>query len=179
MAPTQTSVVVLENDPSLSQAMERVLRLSGFHTRAFCTFEELVQADAARDAACLVVDASVVAEHVAQVRSLLHIGDRTPLIFISGHDEPETHEQAEAVGATAFLAKPFPGRRLAETVHRLLLPPSTPAPSSLKLATVAVVMTALAFAPEEFAQDSSDLALSPADIGHHIDSGYRSPTSRP
>src|SRR5262245_36431132 len=99
MALTQTSVVVLENDPSLSQAMERVLRLSGFHTRSFQTFEELVQADAARDAACLIVDASVTAEQGAEVRALLHIGKRTPIVFISGYDESETHAQAEAVGA--------------------------------------------------------------------------------
>jgi len=132
MATTQSSVVLLENDPSLSLAMERVLRASGFHTRAFKDFDELAQAGAARDAACLVVDASLATEHGSAVREHLHIGPRTPLIIISGYDEPQTHAMATAAGASVFFAKPFTGRALAETIHRLLLhetPATAPVPS--------------------------------------------------
>jgi FixJ family two-component response regulator len=159
MPLTQTSVIVLENDPSLSQAMERVLQASGFHTRAFRSFEELVQADAARDAACLVIDASSAAEHGAEVRALLHIGPRTPVIFISGYDESETHQQVESVGAASFMAKPFSGRLLAETVHRLLLPEAAPN-ATIKLASALVALAALAFAPDDFAR-TSDPVMTP------------------
>lgn len=121
MAQTQSSVILLENDVSLSTAMERVLRASGFHTLAFRTMEDLEQAGAAPDAACLVFDASAADDSGGNLRQRLKIGLRTPLIFISGYDEDETRSHAVAAGAAVFLAKPFTGRALVEAIHRVLI----------------------------------------------------------
>ncbi|HET7537527.1 MAG TPA: response regulator [Candidatus Didemnitutus sp.] len=121
MAHAQSSVVLLENDISLSQAMERVLQASGFHTRAFRNLASLMETQAAADAACLVVDVSAATEHGLGVREHLRVGRNTPIIFISGYDEPETRAQAHAAGAAVYLPKPFTGRALVEAIHRVLL----------------------------------------------------------
>ncbi len=127
MPQTQSSVILLEDDPSLSQAMERVLQASGFHTLAFRTLAALVENGAAGNAACLVFDASAAgANGPDDVRQQLHVSMRTPLIFISGYEESETGMPSQVPGNATFLAKPFTGRKLVEMVHRVLMPESPP-----------------------------------------------------
>jgi DNA-binding response OmpR family regulator len=38
------------------------------------------------------------------------------VIFVTGHDEPTARDQAEALGAAAYLPKPFAGRVLVAAV---------------------------------------------------------------
>jgi len=120
MASLQSSIVVLENDSSLSRALERVLQASGFQTRAFRNSADFVQHEAMRDAGCVVLDGGVAVEHGFAVREHLHLDDDVPVIFISGYDDAESRALADAAHASAFLATPFSGRRLAEVIHRLL-----------------------------------------------------------
>lgn len=124
MALSQSSITVLENDSSLSRALERLLQASGFSTRAFANSDDFIQNDAARGAACVVLDETVVGEHRTAVREHLHIGQRVPVIFISGYDDDETHALADATEASACLATPFSGRLLVGTINRLLQEPS-------------------------------------------------------
>jgi len=42
------------------------------------------------------------------------------VIFITAFDEPEARAQAERLGASAFLSKPFSGRTLLATVRATL-----------------------------------------------------------
>jgi DNA-binding response OmpR family regulator len=50
-------------------------------------------------------------------RELARSGVRQPpVIFVTGHDEPAAREQAEALGAAAYLPKPFAGRALVAAV---------------------------------------------------------------
>jgi FixJ family two-component response regulator len=45
-------------------------------------------------------------------------GKQPAVIFITAHDNPAARAQAAALGAAAFLPKPFGGRTLVETVAR-------------------------------------------------------------
>jgi FixJ family two-component response regulator len=53
-------------------------------------------------------------------RWLVQCGSEAPVIFVTAHDEPALREEAERLGASSFLAKPFPGRMLLDAVAQAL-----------------------------------------------------------
>jgi len=56
----------------------------------------------------------------AALRRLPH-GQDTPVILVTGHDDPETVNRAFDVGATDFLSKPINWANLGRRVHYILL----------------------------------------------------------
>lgn len=123
MTSPHCSIVVVEDDLSLSQAMERVLQASGFQTAVYKSGEELLATGAADQAASLVLDIQLPGltgfEVCAELnRTSTHV---PPVIFITSYDEPQVREEAAAHGAAGLLIKPFSGRKLVETLHRALL----------------------------------------------------------
>ena len=121
MADPIPEVIIVEDDPSMSQAIERMLGMAGYRTTAFPTAEALLACDAARDAGCLVIDVQLPGASGFELRRrLTQAGSTSPVIFITGHDTPAARDEAERLGATAFLAKPFSGRELARAVGRAL-----------------------------------------------------------
>jgi FixJ family two-component response regulator len=121
MAPKQVNVVLVEDDLSLGQAMERVLQAAGFQTWVFPSGESLLNSRAAQHASCFVFDVQLPGITGFELRKALDgPASQVPLIFITAHDEPEVRSEAEA-NAALFLVKPFTGRRLIDAVHRALL----------------------------------------------------------
>lgn len=113
-------VVVVDDDDGLRQALGRALDEAGFRAETFASAENLLESDVAHSAACLVLDVHLPGRSGFELRrELVRTGDRQPpVIFITAHDEPSARDQAEALGAAAYLPKPFAGRTLLEAVIR-------------------------------------------------------------
>jgi FixJ family two-component response regulator len=108
-------IVVVEDDSSMSQAIERILRIGGFAAVMFASAEAAV--DAAIKADCLILDIYLPGISGFEFyRHLALVGEKAAVIFITAHDEPSAREEAENLGASSFLAKPFSGRTLLEAV---------------------------------------------------------------
>ena len=121
MATKPLNVVLVEDDLSLGQAMERVLQAAGFQTWVFPSGESLLNSRAAQHASCFVFDVQLPGITGFELQKALEgPASQVPLIFITAHDEPEVRIEAEA-NAALFLVKPFSGRRLIDAVHRALL----------------------------------------------------------
>ena len=119
---TQT-VVVVEDDASMMQALQRLLQAGGFLPRAFSSAEALLQSGATAGAACFVFDIHLPGLSGIELRQrLVESGVEQPVIFITAHDEPPTSEAAERSGAVACLIKPFAGRSLLDAVRRAIQP---------------------------------------------------------
>ncbi len=114
------AIVVVDDDDGLRQALGRVLDAAGFQAETFASAETLLESDAAARAACLVFDIHLPGLSGFELRrELVRTGAaQPPVIFITGHDEPAAREQAEALGAAAYLPKPFAGRALVDAVAR-------------------------------------------------------------
>lgn len=113
------AIVVVDDDDGMRGAAERVLNAAGFRAVTFASAEILLQSDAVDGAACLVLDIHLPGLSGFDLRRrLAQTGTRPPVIFITGHDEPAAREQAEALGAAAYLPKPFAGRALVDAVSR-------------------------------------------------------------
>jgi FixJ family two-component response regulator len=117
---TGVKVVIVEDDDSSRQAFERMLNAAGFRVESFATAEMLLASEAAASAACLVLDIHLPGMSGIELRHKLgRAGGKQPaVIFITAHDNPAARAQAAALGAAAFLPKPFGGRTLVETVAR-------------------------------------------------------------
>lgn len=114
------AIVVVEDDDGVRRAFERVLKAAGFRAVTFASAETLLQCDAADRAACLVLDVQLPGLSGFELRRELvrtNCG-QPPVIFITGHDDPSAREQAEALGAAAYLPKPFAGHALVAAVAR-------------------------------------------------------------
>jgi FixJ family two-component response regulator len=113
------TVVVVEDDVSMLQALQRLLRAGGFLSRAFSSAEALLQSGATAGAACFVFDVHLPGLSGIELRQrLVKSGVEQPVIFITAQDEPSTREAAERAGAVACLIKPFPGRSFLDAVRR-------------------------------------------------------------
>jgi FixJ family two-component response regulator len=112
---------VVEDDASMSRALELILQAGGYEVVAFASAEAALEADAAVTAACLVLDIHLPGMSGFDLYRRLALADNElPAIFITAHDEPAAREEAERLGARSYLPKPFSGRALLEAITRAL-----------------------------------------------------------
>src|SRR5262245_57650193 len=117
MPEEKPRIVVVEDDESMSQAIERILRAGGFVALTFASAEAALEAGVIAASACLVLDISLPGMSGFDLyRRLRPAGEQLPAIFITAHDEPAMRREAERLGARSFLSKPFSGRTLLDAV---------------------------------------------------------------
>ena len=111
-------IVVVEDDASMSQAIERVLLAGGFTPVLFASAEAALEAGAADAADGLVLDIHLPGISGFELyRQLVHSGKAIPVIFTTARDEPAARAEAESLGgAGSYLPKPFSGRDLIQAV---------------------------------------------------------------
>jgi len=116
-------VVVVEDDASMGQAIERILRTGNCEPVMFGSAEEALASDAAALADCFVVDIRLPGMSGFEFYHQLTLyGEEAPVIFITGHDEPEVRKKAGDMGAICYLPKPFSGRTLLDAIAQALRP---------------------------------------------------------
>jgi FixJ family two-component response regulator len=114
-------IVVVEDDASMSQAIERILRLGGYMAVMFASAEAALEAGSVTTANCLVLDIKLPGMSGFDLyRTLMHSGGMPPTIFITAHDEPAVRDEAARMGAWSYLPKPFSGRTLLDAVSRAI-----------------------------------------------------------
>jgi FixJ family two-component response regulator len=112
------TIVVVEDDASMSQAIERILRAGGFSPLVFGSAEAALDAGAV-SADCLVLDIFLPGMSGLDLyRRLASRDEEVRAVFITAHDEPAVRKEAESMGTC--LAKPFAGRALLDAVGQAL-----------------------------------------------------------
>jgi len=114
-------IILVEDDPGMREALERVLSAAGFTPRSFPSGEALLDAQGGVTAGCLVLDVRLPGiSGLDLYRRLAQRGQTLPAVFITAYDDPSVREEAEGLGAAAFLHKPFRGRALVEVVSEII-----------------------------------------------------------
>ena len=113
------TIVVVEDDASMAQALARILRIAGMTSTTYHSAEALLAAAERIDgASCLVFDVQLPGLDGFELHDrLAHDHALPPVIFITAFDDPETRARARRANAAAFLAKPFAGRTLLQTIR--------------------------------------------------------------
>lgn len=119
----KTVVFVVDDDPSVREALQSLLRSVGHVVEAFaCTRDLLERRERMVDAAgCLVLDVRLPGQSGLDFqRELVAAGILLPIIFITGHGDVPMSVAAMKAGAIEFLTKPFRDQDLLDAVHRAL-----------------------------------------------------------
>jgi FixJ family two-component response regulator len=120
--PTEAGVLyIVDDDPSVRRALERLAQSAGFEARGFATGTEFLEADRAEGPACVVLDLRLPDMHGLEVqRRLARTDPGLPVVVVTGYGDDLTRREALASGATAFLSKPFDDQTLLDAVRRAL-----------------------------------------------------------
>ena len=123
MPEAMPRIIVVEDDASMSRAIARILRAGGFEVVMFSSAEAALEDETVVTAGCLVLDIHLPGMSGFDLyRRLTQSGGTPPVIFITAHDEPAVREEAERMGASCYLPKPFSGRALLKAVTQALRP---------------------------------------------------------
>lgn len=121
MTETRGKVLVVEDDASVRQSLERLLNAADFDTTVYSSAEELLAAGPGDGVDCVVSDLKLAS--MTGFDLLVELRERgwlRPLILVTAHDTPAVRFQAEQLGFAAFLAKPFLGSALLAAIEAVL-----------------------------------------------------------
>jgi FixJ family two-component response regulator len=115
---TRKLVLVVDDDPSVLGAIERLLRVHGFDTEVFSTVESFLDGAKLCDAACLVLDIHVNRMSGIELKRQLTLsGIELPVVFITANDSETTRRAAMEAGCVAYLPKPFPTKSMLDAIE--------------------------------------------------------------
>jgi FixJ family two-component response regulator len=111
-------VLLVEDDESMRQAVERLLKAYDFKCSVFASAEELLAQGAVAGAACVVSDLMLPAMSGLDLLDEMRArGGWPPLVLVTAHERPGLREEAMRHGAAGYLAKPFRGAALVAAVE--------------------------------------------------------------
>ena len=115
------TIYVVDDDPSVSRALERLFRLAGFRFAAFATAEDFLNHESFESPACLVLDVQLPDQSgLALQEELKNRGRSAAIVFITGHGDVPMAVEAMRAGAVHFLPKPFDNQSLLAAVRQAL-----------------------------------------------------------
>ena len=116
-----TTVIVVDDDPSIRRALKTQLTSLGFEVLLFQSAEELLDSDLPQGASCLLMDIYLPGMNgIDLCRALERSGRRRPVVFMSGRDDLRTREMVRDAKAIASLRKPFDEKSLLRAIRRAL-----------------------------------------------------------
>ena len=116
------TIFIVDDDPSVRIAVERLLRSLRLQTRLFGSAEDFLSQTAAGTIGCIILDVALPGMDGLQLQQrLTRECWSLPVIFITALDDDEaTREAAMRQGAIDYLRKPFSRERLLQSVRAAL-----------------------------------------------------------
>jgi FixJ family two-component response regulator len=105
---TRDTVIVIDDDPEVREALQRLLRSVGLAVCSYGSVSEFLNAGRPDGPTCMVLDVRLPGKGgLAFQRELSDAGFSVPIIFITGHGDIPMSVEAIKGGAIEFLTKPF------------------------------------------------------------------------
>ena len=114
-------VFVVDDDVSVRESLESLIRFEGWQPETFASAQEFLDYPRVHIPNCLVLDVSLPGLNGLDLQRLI-AGERTdmPIIFITGHGDVPMTVQAMKAGAVEFLTKPFSDDVLLRAIRQAL-----------------------------------------------------------
>jgi FixJ family two-component response regulator len=118
MSDEQPIVFVVDDDPSVREALAGLLRSVALEVRSFASTQEFLQSKRPDAPGCLVLDVRLPGRSGLDFqRELAESGIHLPIVFITGHGDIPMSVRAMKAGAIEFLTKPFHDQELLDSVQ--------------------------------------------------------------
>ena len=112
-------VFVVDDDLSIREALESLLRSAGLSVQTFSSAQDLLACGRPDMPSCLVLDVQMPGLNGLDLQSELIAADiQTPIIFITGHGDIPMSVRAIKAGALEFLTKPIDNEDLLNAVRQ-------------------------------------------------------------
>ncbi len=121
MSPPTPIVFVVDDDISVRESLELLIRHEGMGVETFVSAQEFLSRPPASVPSCLLLDISLPGLTGLDLQKRIAV-DRheMPIIFITGHGDIPTTVQAMKAGAVEFLTKPFNDELLLKAIRTAL-----------------------------------------------------------
>jgi len=121
MPETQPIVFVVDDDASVREALERLVRSAGLRVEAFASAEEFLIRPRADAPSCLVLDVQLPDLNGLDLqRRMADANTEIPIVFITGHGDIPTTVRAMKAGAVEFLTKPLVEGDVLESIRHAI-----------------------------------------------------------
>ena len=121
MQGQQSTVYVIDDDPSVRDGLDSLLRSVGYDTHGFASPRDFLASPRSEGPACIVLDVRMPdASGLDFQDELARAGYTIPIIFLTGHGDVPMSVRAMKAGAVEFLLKPFREQDLLDAIRQAL-----------------------------------------------------------
>jgi len=121
MSGVDSIVYIVDDDPSMCEALTRLLGTVGLRSKAFKTPEEFLKTTRPNAPSCLVLDVRLPGSSGLDLqRELVSADPPIQIVFITAHGDIPMTVQALKAGAVDFLTKPFRDQQLLDAVQQAI-----------------------------------------------------------
>jgi FixJ family two-component response regulator len=114
-------VSVVDDDQSVRESLQGLLRSLGLAVKVFATAEEFISSEHLHATVCLILDVRMPGKSGPDLQRWLAANHhQMRIVFITAHEDEKTREQCLRDGAVAYLAKPVGAKTLRDVVHKAL-----------------------------------------------------------
>jgi len=114
-------VYIIDDDPSVREAISDLIRSVGVRVRSFSSAQEFLQSQRDDVPGCLILDVRLPGLSGLDLQTeLSSAGVQIPIIFITGFGDVPMTVRAMKAGALEFLTKPFREQELLDAVQKSL-----------------------------------------------------------
>jgi len=113
-------VFVLDDDISVRESLELLIRTAGWHPEMFASARELFAHSLVDVPHCLILDMALPDLNGLDVQKRFADRKEMPIIFITGHGDVPTTVEAMKAGAVEFLTKPFSDTVLLDAIDKAI-----------------------------------------------------------
>jgi len=115
-----TYVAIVDDDEGVCRSFGRLLRAAGIQPVTYDSAESFLADKKRPQFGCLVFDIQLgEISGIELAQRLVAKGERTPIIFITAHDDPEARAAAEALGCAAYFRKTDSGKEVLEAIRKV------------------------------------------------------------
>ena len=118
MSETNSTVLIIDDDPDLRASVARLLRSLGIDVQPFASISDFLKSDLPDGPTCLVLDVRLPDQSGLDLqRELASANQKIPIIFITGYGDIPMSVEAMKGGAIEFLTKPFRDQDLLDAIQ--------------------------------------------------------------
>jgi FixJ family two-component response regulator len=114
-------VAIIEDDESVRDATDHLLRLLGYATAPFASAEDFLNSGRVDDPACLITDVHLSGMSGVELQARLILdGHRVPIVFFTAFPEETVRARVLRDGAVCYLSKPLQEKSLIACLDQAL-----------------------------------------------------------
>ena len=113
-------IAIVDDDPSVRQGLQRLIRSAGWKPETFASAQEFLDRPP-REASCLVLDLQMPGLSGLDLQKrMAEAGLQTPIVFLTGHGDIPASVKAMKAGAVEFLTKPVDEQDLLTAIQEAI-----------------------------------------------------------